>query len=63
MFVFQELHLGNNCLQAISVEHLESLENVSVLDLRDNRIATIPDDIVLLRKLERLDLTNNDLSA
>ena len=58
----QELHLGNNNLQTISVEHLESLQNVSVLDLRDNRIARIPEEIVLLRQLERLDLTNNDLS-
>ena len=54
--------MGNNNLQGITVEHLEGLQNVSVLDLRDNRIAKLPDEITLLQKLERLDLSNNDLS-
>lgn len=55
--------MGNNNLQSISVEHLHTLQNVSVLDLRDNRISKIPEEIVLLGKLERFDLTNNDLSV
>ncbi len=58
----KEVHLGNNRLQEVTVQDVENMPNVCVLDLRDNKIAAIPDDIVNLQALERLDLTNNDLS-
>ncbi|XP_069126411.1 leucine-rich repeat-containing protein 40-like [Argopecten irradians] len=57
----KELHLGNNRIQRITTEHLECLKSVTVLDLRDNQLAFLPDSISLLEGLERLDLSNNDL--
>ncbi|PVD23047.1 hypothetical protein C0Q70_16309 [Pomacea canaliculata] len=59
----QELHLGNNSIMGISPEHLQHLTSITFLDLRDNKIAKLPDEISLLQGLERLDLSNNDLSA
>ena len=46
----------------LTEEHLHHLQSISVLDLRDNRISKIPDEITVLQGLERLDLTNNDLT-
>ena len=59
----KEMHLGNNQLTEIKTEDVENIPNVGVLDLRDNKIASIPDEIINLHGLERLDLTNNDLST
>ena len=59
----QDLQLGNNQIQGLTVEHLSSMPAVSMLDLRDNRLAKLPDEITLLQDLERLDLSNNDLSG
>lgn len=59
----KELHLGNNALMGLTVEHLEHLQAVSVLDLRDNRISKLPEEITLLQGLQRLDLTNNAIST
>ena len=46
----------------LTEEHLHHLQSISVLDLRDNKISKIPDEISILQGLERLDLTNNDLT-
>ena len=32
------------------------------LDLSYNKISTLPDEVLLLQLLERLDITNNDLA-
>ncbi len=61
-YLLQELHVGNNNIKEVSAAHLENLPSISVLDIRDNKISTIPDEIVLLQALERLDLTNNNVS-
>lgn len=61
--IFQELHLGNNALQQLTAEHLKCLDKVSVLDVRDNKISSIPEEITLLHGLERLDISNNDVSG
>lgn len=53
---------GNNSIQGITKDHLESITSITCLDLRDNKIVKIPEEITLLDKLERLDLTNNDIS-
>jgi Leucine-rich repeat (LRR) protein len=63
IFFLQELHLGNNNIMGLTAEHLQHLSSLSVLDLRDNKVAKLPDDITFLQGLERLDLTNNDLSG
>ena len=57
------MHLGNNAIQGLTAEHLESMNSVHVLDVRDNRIAVLPEEITVLQQLERLDLSNNDLSG
>ena len=59
----QELHVGNNAIRAITADTLTSLVSLSVLDLRDNRLETLPDEVGLCQTLQRLDLTNNSLST
>ncbi|KAJ8277787.1 hypothetical protein GJAV_G00079900 [Gymnothorax javanicus] len=59
----KELHLGNNRIEVLGAEHLSHLSALTVLELRDNKVKSLPDDITLLQDLERLDLTNNDLSS
>jgi len=48
--------------QEIDVELLEGLSRVRVLNLRDNKLASLPNEISVLQLLVRLDLTNNCLT-
>ena len=59
----KELHLGSNRITSLSPEQLDTILNVRMLDLRENKITKIPDEIHVLQLLERLDVSNNDLSA
>ena len=59
----KELHIGNNYITVFSKQHMEGLKSVCVLDLRDNKIHAISEDIVVMQCLERLDVSNNDLSS
>lgn len=61
--LLKELHVGNNRIQVLSSEHLKHLSSIISLELRDNKIKSLPEEIGLLQGLERLDLTNNDLSS
>ena len=54
--------MGNNNIKGLTCEHIQHIQSISFLDLRDNKICKLPDEIALLQSLERLDLTNNDLS-
>ncbi|NXW61318.1 LRC40 protein, partial [Eurystomus gularis] len=58
----KELHAGENQIEILNAESLKHLNSLSVLELRDNKIKSVPDEITLLQKLERLDLANNDIS-
>ncbi|XP_028667998.2 leucine-rich repeat-containing protein 40 [Erpetoichthys calabaricus] len=60
--LLKELYVGNNQIEFLGEEHLKHLSVISVLELRDNKLKSIPDEITLLQGLERLDLTNNDIS-
>ncbi|NWR61649.1 LRC40 protein, partial [Bucorvus abyssinicus] len=60
--LLKELHAGENQIEIINAENLKHLNSLSVLELRDNKIKSVPDEITLLQKLERLDLSNNDIS-
>uniref|UniRef100_A0A8C8HHQ4 Disease resistance R13L4/SHOC-2-like LRR domain-containing protein n=1 Tax=Oncorhynchus tshawytscha TaxID=74940 RepID=A0A8C8HHQ4_ONCTS len=57
----KELHVGNNQIEVLEAEHLKHLSTLSVLELRDNKVKTLPEEIKLLQGLERLDLVNNDI--
>lgn len=59
----KELHCGNNQIEVLEAEHLKHLSSLSVLELRDNKVKHLPEEVTLLKGLERLDLTNNDLSS
>ncbi|NXT53308.1 LRC40 protein, partial [Pluvianellus socialis] len=60
--LLKELHAGENQIEILNAENLKHLNSLSVLELRDNKIKSVPDEIALLEKLERLDLANNDIS-
>ncbi|XP_051481609.1 leucine-rich repeat-containing protein 40 isoform X2 [Apus apus] len=60
--LLKELHAGENQIEILNAESLKHLNSLSVLELRDNKIKSVPDEITLLQKLERLDLANNDIS-
>ncbi|XP_066522057.1 leucine-rich repeat-containing protein 40 [Hoplias malabaricus] len=59
----KELHCGNNQIEVLEAAHLKHLSSLSVLELRDNKVKSLPEEITLLQCLERLDLTNNDISS
>ncbi|XP_061540026.1 leucine-rich repeat-containing protein 40 isoform X1 [Phycodurus eques] len=59
----KELYVGNNQVRSVSAEHLSGLSVLSVLELRDNKIETLPDELAALSALTRLDLTNNDIGT
>ncbi|XP_058994581.1 leucine-rich repeat-containing protein 40 isoform X2 [Mustela lutreola] len=61
--LLKELHVGENQIEILGPEHLKHLNSILVLDLRDNKIKSVPDEITLLQSLERLDLSNNDISS
>lgn len=48
--------------QEVSKEFCENIVNAKILDLRDNQIEELPEEIAMLQKLIRLDLTNNSLT-
>ncbi|KAL0191115.1 hypothetical protein M9458_013813, partial [Cirrhinus mrigala] len=58
----KELHCGNNQIEILEADHLKHLSALSFLELRDNKVKSLPEEITLLQGLERLDLTNNDIS-
>ncbi len=60
--LFKELHCGNNQIEVLETDHLKHLSALSFLELRDNKVKSLPEEITLLQGLERLDLTNNDIS-
>lgn len=57
----QELHVGNNQISTVGPQHLTHLTSLCILELRDNKLKSLPDEITVLKGLERLDLSNNDL--
>ncbi|NXK90877.1 LRC40 protein, partial [Formicarius rufipectus] len=60
--LLKELHAGENQIEILNAENLKHLNSLCVLELRDNKIKSVPEEITLLQKLERLDLANNDIS-
>ena len=44
------------------MENLENAQNVSVIDLHNNKLASLPESILKLYNLKTLTISNNDLS-
>ncbi|XP_072275565.1 leucine-rich repeat-containing protein 40 [Pyxicephalus adspersus] len=61
--LLKELHVGNNQISTVGPQHLMHLSSLCILELRDNKLKSLPDEITLLNGLERLDLSNNDLGS
>ncbi|CAO2600540.1 Leucine-rich repeat-containing protein 40 [Lemmus lemmus] len=59
----KELHLGENQIEMLGAEHLQHLQAILVLDLRGNKLRSVPEEMSLLQSLERLDLSNNNISS
>ncbi|XP_029943527.1 leucine-rich repeat-containing protein 40 [Salarias fasciatus] len=59
----KELYLGNNHLEAEGAGPLSGHAHLSVLDLRGNRLARVPDGVAALQTLTRLDLADNDIAT
>ncbi|XP_017144025.1 leucine-rich repeat-containing protein 40 isoform X6 [Drosophila miranda] len=56
-----ELHASNNYISNIPIRMCENLPHLKVLDVRDNKITQLPDELCLLRNLNRLDVSNNSI--
>ncbi|XP_048207519.1 leucine-rich repeat-containing protein 40 isoform X2 [Perognathus longimembris pacificus] len=61
--LLKELHVGENQIEVLGADHLKHLNSILVLDLKDNKLKSVPNEIMLLHSLERLDLSNNDISS
>ncbi|XP_071342855.1 leucine-rich repeat-containing protein 40 [Trachinotus anak] len=59
----KDLYVGNNQIEQLETEQLSCLAAISLLELRDNKIKSLPDQMTLLSTLTRLDLTNNDITT
>lgn len=57
----KEIHISNNFITDIPADFCESLPQLKVLDLKDNKIEKLPDEINMLQSLMRLDLSNNSI--
>lgn len=59
----KELYLGNNLLQTEGAEPACVPTHLSVLELRDNQLASVPTGAAAMLALTRLDLANNDITT
>ncbi|KAE9248380.1 hypothetical protein PF004_g3885 [Phytophthora fragariae] len=61
--VLHQIFLGYNMLSAIDeTSILRIKDSATVLDMRDNKLASLPANIACLYRLKTLDVANNDLS-
>ncbi|XP_068632359.1 leucine-rich repeat-containing protein 40-like [Battus philenor] len=58
----KEIYIANNFIKEITEEFCDQMQNLRVLNIRDNKIELLPENISLLQRLKRLDLTNNNLN-
>uniref|UniRef100_A0A673ZM93 Leucine-rich repeat protein SHOC-2 n=1 Tax=Salmo trutta TaxID=8032 RepID=A0A673ZM93_SALTR len=60
--ILMELHVGTHLIE-VEAKHVKHLNTRSELELRDNKVKSVPEEITLLQGLECLDLINNDISS
>ncbi|KAH8311332.1 hypothetical protein KR044_005721 [Drosophila immigrans] len=58
-----ELHASNNFIELVPKDLCSNLPHLKIFDLRDNKITQLPDEVCLLRNLNRLDVSNNSISV
>ncbi|XP_023163462.2 leucine-rich repeat-containing protein 40 isoform X6 [Drosophila hydei] len=61
--MLNELHASNNYIEQVPKQLCANLPHLKIFDLRDNKIKQLPDEICLMRNLNRLDVTNNSISV
>ena len=60
--LLKEIDLSINQIKVIESDKLKGLTALVYLNLKDNQIETLPKEIGYLKNLERIDLTNNNLT-
>ncbi|XP_017848396.1 leucine-rich repeat-containing protein 40 isoform X2 [Drosophila busckii] len=61
--MLNELHASNNFIECIPKDLCSNLPHLKIFDLRDNKLSDLPDELCLLRNLNRLDVSNNSISV
>ncbi|XP_022700519.1 leucine-rich repeat-containing protein 40-like isoform X1 [Varroa jacobsoni] len=59
----KELCASFNAIEEFTPEHCETFVVLKILDLRGNKLQSVPEAITNIQGLERLDLSNNDLRS
>lgn len=59
----KELLVGFNAIEALGDISAALPPGLALLGARDNKIRTVPDSITHLKQLERIELSNNDIST
>ncbi|XP_022672157.1 leucine-rich repeat-containing protein 40-like isoform X3 [Varroa destructor] len=59
----KELSASFNAIEEFTPEHCETFVVLKILDLRGNKLQSVPEAITNIQGLERLDLSNNDLRS
>ena len=57
----QELLVGSNRLRALAADYFDSTPALKCVDLSHNQLELVPESLLKLINLERLNLDNNDL--
>lgn len=57
----QELLAGSNRLRAVAVDYFDCTPALKCVDLSHNQLELVPESLLKLINLERLNLDNNDL--
>ena len=60
-FSLKDLDCSYNLIKEIKNHYLQNLTSLITLNLRENQLSVLPMDVCDLKKLERLDMTNNGL--
>ncbi|XP_045768574.1 leucine-rich repeat-containing protein 40-like [Maniola jurtina] len=58
----KEIYLANNYIKEITEEFCDQMQQLNVLNIRDNQVELLPENISLLKTLKRFDLSNNNLN-
>ena len=60
---FSQCYLSSNALRHFVPSRVCPARGLTIIDLKANKLTTLPDDIAQLKGLQVLDLSNNDISS